>query len=165
MLIQGAYCVTCYSRGRPGFAGMKYLVALVTGRRTKWAVVAVWVVLAGVFAAPGSKLADETNNQTQSFLPTAAESTKVLDLQKTAFAEHQTRDALIVYRRRGGLTGADKRRIARDARRRGPDAARRGTSPSSRSARRAARPGGARRRGRLLRHHVPRQQRQARRLG
>ena len=94
---------------------MRALASFVTGRRTKWLVVAVWVVLAVVFAGPGSKLADETNNQTQSFLPDSAESTKVLNLQEDRFPQHQTRDALIVYRHKGGLTDADKRKIARDA--------------------------------------------------
>ena len=94
---------------------MKALAAFVTGRRTKWAVLAVWVVLVVAFAGPGSKLADETNDQTQSFLPDSAESTKVLNIQKERFREGQTRDALIVYHRAGGLNAADKVRIKRDA--------------------------------------------------
>ena len=81
---------------------MKYLVALVTGRRTKWAVIAVWIVLLAIFASPGSKLADETSDETQTFLPDSAESTTVLRILDDRFPEHQTRDALIVYRRRGG---------------------------------------------------------------
>ena len=100
---------------RPTYTGVKALAAFVTGRRTKWVVVALWIVLAAIFAGPGSKLADETNNQTQSFLPDSAESTKVLELQNDRFASRQTRDALIVYRREGGLTAADKRKIERDA--------------------------------------------------
>ena len=96
---------------------MRALAAFVTGRRTKWLVLVLWVVLAVVFAGPGSKLADETNDQTQSFLPESAESTKVLNLQQDRFPEHQTRDALIVYRRPGGLTAVDKRKIASDAKR------------------------------------------------
>ena len=95
---------------------MKYLVALVTGRRTKWAVIAVWIVLLVIFASPGSKLADETSDETQTFLPDSAESTTVLRILDDRFPEHQTRDALIVYRRRGGLTALDKRKIAADAR-------------------------------------------------
>ena len=94
---------------------MKALAAFVTGRRTKWVVLAVWVVLVVAFASPGSKLADETNDQTQSFLPDSAESTKVLNIQKERFREGQTRDALIVYHRAGGLNAADKVRIKRDA--------------------------------------------------
>jgi RND superfamily putative drug exporter len=94
---------------------MSLLASLVTGRRTKWSVLALWIVLAAIFSGPGSKLADETNNQTQSFLPDSAESTKVLDLQDERFASRQTRDALIVYRREGGLTAVDKRKLQRDA--------------------------------------------------
>ena len=59
-------------RGRPNLAGMKYLVALVTGRRTKSAVIAVWIVLVAIFASPGSKLADETSDETQTFLSDSA---------------------------------------------------------------------------------------------
>ena len=95
---------------------MKFLVALVTGRRTKWAVIAVWIVLLAIFASPGSKLADETSDETQTFLPDSAESTTVLRTLDDRFPEHQTRDALIVYRRRGGLTAVDKRKTAADAR-------------------------------------------------
>jgi putative drug exporter of the RND superfamily len=94
---------------------LKALAAFVTGRRTKWACLALWVVLVVAFAGPGSKLADETNDQTQSFLPDSAESTKVLNIQKERFREGQTRDALIVYHRSGGLTAADKAKIRRDA--------------------------------------------------
>ena len=79
--------------------------------------IALWIVLLGVFAGPGSKLADETNDQTESFLPSSAESTKVLNLMNERFPGGQTRDALIVYRRQGGLTAVDKRKIERDARR------------------------------------------------
>ena len=32
-------------------------------------VVAAWIVLVAVLAGPGSKLADETNDETESFLP------------------------------------------------------------------------------------------------
>jgi RND superfamily putative drug exporter len=94
---------------------LKALAAFVTGRRTKWAVIALWVVLVVAFAGPGSKLADETNDQTQSFLPDSAESTKVLNIQKERFREGQTRDALIVYRRAGGLNAVDRIKIKRDA--------------------------------------------------
>jgi RND superfamily putative drug exporter len=96
---------------------MRALAAFVTGRRTKWVVVALWLVLAVALAGPGGKLADETNNDTESFLPDNAESTKVLRLQNDRFADGKTTEALVVYRRRGGLTAADRRKIAADAQR------------------------------------------------
>ena len=94
---------------------MRALAAFVTGPRTKWVVVALWIVLAVVLAGPGGKLADETNNDTESFLPDDAESTRVLRLLNDRFAEGKTTEALIVYRRRGGLTARDQLAIARDA--------------------------------------------------
>jgi RND superfamily putative drug exporter len=96
---------------------MGSLATFVTGRRTKWAVLALWVALAVIFSGPGSKLADETNNDTESFLPDNAESTQVLRLLNDRFAEGKTTEALVVYRRAGGLDAQDKRKISRDARR------------------------------------------------
>ena len=92
------------------------LAAFVTGRRTKWLVIAVWIVLAVALAGPGGKLADETNNDTESFLPDNAESTQVLRLLNERFPEGKTTEALIVYRRPGGLTDRDKRKISLDGR-------------------------------------------------
>ena len=95
---------------------MTKLASIVSGRRTKWAVVAAWIVLVAILAGPGSKLADETNDQTEGFLPAGAESTKVLNLLDDRFQGGETTEALIVYRRQGGLTAADRRKIERDAR-------------------------------------------------
>jgi RND superfamily putative drug exporter len=96
---------------------MTKLASIVSGRRTKWAVIAAWVVLVAALAGPGGKLADETNNETESFLPATAESTEVLNLLNDRFAGGQTTEALVVYHRSGGLTAADRRKIALDARR------------------------------------------------
>jgi RND superfamily putative drug exporter len=76
--------------------------------------VALWIVLAVALAGPGSKLADETTNETESFLPSNAESTQVLRLLNDRFPQGKTTQALIVYRRPGGLTEQDKREISGD---------------------------------------------------
>ena len=91
--------LTCRPGGPPYSSDVRALAAFVTGRRTKWVVLALWIVLAVAFAGPGSKLADETNNDTESFLPDNAESTQVLRLLNDRFAEGKTTEALIVYRR------------------------------------------------------------------
>jgi RND superfamily putative drug exporter len=70
-----------------------------------------------VFAPLGSKLTDETSDQTESFLPASAESTEVTRLLNDRFGSGQTVEGLIVYRRKGGLTAADRRKIKADARR------------------------------------------------
>jgi RND superfamily putative drug exporter len=96
---------------------MSALASLVTGRRSKWAVIALWIVAVAAVAPLGSKLADVTNDETASFLPAEAESTRVQELLKERFPGGETTIGLMVYRREGGLTDADKAKIARDARR------------------------------------------------
>ena len=95
---------------------MSTLVRLVAGRRTKWVVVALWIVAVVVMMPLGSKLADETRDDTASFLPESAESTRVVELLDSRFASKETSQGLIVYQRDGGLTEADKAKIAEDAR-------------------------------------------------
>jgi putative drug exporter of the RND superfamily len=95
---------------------MKTLSALVSGRRGKWITVGVWIALAVIFAPLGSKLADKTDNQTESFLPKDAESTQVVRLLEDQFPGGQTSTGLIVYKRPGGLTAADKVKMVSDAR-------------------------------------------------
>src|SRR5687768_8015392 len=64
----------------------------------------------------GAKLADETEDDTTSFLPASAESTEVVKTLDEDFASGETTQGLIVYQRDGGLTDADKQKIAADAR-------------------------------------------------
>src|SRR4051812_19017628 len=94
---------------------MSRFASFVAGRRTKWVVLGVWIVVAVVLGGIGSGLADETNDQTQSFLPKSAESTKVVDLLEKEFPGGQTSSGLIIYRRDGGLTAADQATIRADA--------------------------------------------------
>jgi putative drug exporter of the RND superfamily len=94
---------------------MAQLARIVTGRRSKWLVVLAWLVLLGAFGPLGSRLADVTDNRTESFLPPDAESTEALRLQEQRFTGGETVSGLIVYRRAGGLTEADQETIAADA--------------------------------------------------
>jgi putative drug exporter of the RND superfamily len=86
-------------------------------RRARWLIVPAWIALVAAFAPLGSRLAGETDDQTQSFLPAGAESTRVRQLVDREFPGGHTIDGLLVYRRQGGLTGRDRRVITRDARR------------------------------------------------
>ena len=88
------------------------------GRRAKWVVFAIWLV--GMFISFGAnlpgKFTDAEENESTSFLPGDAESTKVL----TAAEELQGGElapAVIVYRRDSGLTPADLQQIETDAQR------------------------------------------------
>jgi putative drug exporter of the RND superfamily len=94
---------------------MARLARFVTGRRTKWVVLAIWIVAAFAIAPLGGKVADVTDDSIDSQLPPSAQSTEVFKLQKERFKSGQTTTGLIVYERKGGLNDADKQRIARDA--------------------------------------------------
>jgi RND superfamily putative drug exporter len=80
-------------------------------------VIAFWVVAVVALSPLGAKLGDVTNDETASFLPEDADSTRVQELLKERFPGGETTIGLIVYRREGGLTDADRETISRDARR------------------------------------------------
>ncbi|WP_308190713.1 MMPL family transporter [Streptomyces sp. HPF1205] len=85
---------------------------VVCGRRSKWVVLALWVIVLVVVSPLAQKLTDAQKNDAASWLPSNAESTKVLDLQKQFVPE--TAPAVVVYTRPGGLTPADTAKIGQD---------------------------------------------------
>ncbi len=93
---------------------MRKVADIVSGRRAKWVVLVVWVLLAFGLAGPSGKLADETDDSTESFLPRSAESKEALAILEAEFPGGDTENALVVYRREGGLTAADKAQIKED---------------------------------------------------
>ncbi len=96
---------------------MRKLASIVAGRRSKWLVFGVWVLAVFVvFSAKlPSKLSDKTTDATESFLPSSAESTQVVRDLEHQFPQGQTDTGLVVYKNAGGLTPANKARIAADA--------------------------------------------------
>jgi RND superfamily putative drug exporter len=96
---------------------MSALASFVSGRRTKWVVIVLWIVGVIALSPLAAKLGDATRDETASFLPEDAESTQVQELLKDRFPGGETTLGLIVYKREGGLTEADRAKIARDARR------------------------------------------------
>jgi RND superfamily putative drug exporter len=86
---------------------------LVCGRRGKWVVLALWVIVLVAAAPLAGRLSDAEKNDSASWLPGSAESTKVLDLQKKFVPE--TAPAVVVFTRSSGLTGADVRQITENA--------------------------------------------------
>jgi putative drug exporter of the RND superfamily len=94
---------------------MSKLLTFPAGRRAKWIVLGVWlVVIFGSMAAnlPG-KFADNEKNESTSFLPGDAESTKTLEATKKLQGA-ELAPIVIVYHRDGGLTAQDRARIASD---------------------------------------------------
>ncbi|MEU7662413.1 MMPL family transporter [Streptomyces lincolnensis] len=85
---------------------------LVCGRRAKWVVLVLWLILLFLTAPFAQKLTDAQDNDASSWLPGSAESTQVLDLSED-FRPEQI-PAIVVYARDGGLTAQDRARITED---------------------------------------------------
>ena len=88
-------------------------IGFVCGRRSKWLIVALWLVVLVIAAPLGMKLNDAQDNDAQSWLPGSAESTQVLDVSGD-FRPEQI-PAVVVYARADGLTAQDRQQIAQDA--------------------------------------------------
>ncbi|MEU9016970.1 MMPL family transporter [Actinomadura sp. NPDC048394] len=89
------------------------LAGLIAGRRGKWAVLAVWIVLLAALGPLAGKLADVEDNDAASWLPASAESTQVVK-QQDMFQKDETMLAVIVYERPSGITAADRAKAAAD---------------------------------------------------
>jgi RND superfamily putative drug exporter len=92
------------------------IVSLPSGRRTKWAVLVLWIIIVVVAGPLASKLMGAEKNDAQAWLPAKAESTKVLALQ-ARFRSPNVFPAVVVYDRPSGLTAADRTKATSDAQR------------------------------------------------
>jgi RND superfamily putative drug exporter len=93
---------------------MRRLLTIPAGRRASWVIFAAWVlaiVAIGAAQLP-SKFADAEKNESTSFLPGDAESTRALEVTKRLQGA-ETAPAVVVFRRDGGLTAADRAYIGR----------------------------------------------------
>ena len=90
------------------------IVAIPSGRRTKWAVLVFWLIVVAVTGPLAGKLTGAEKNDASAWLPAAAESTKVLDVQ-SRFQSPNIFAAVLVYDRHSGVTSADKAKAAADA--------------------------------------------------
>jgi putative drug exporter of the RND superfamily len=88
--------------------------ALITGGRTKYLIIVFWLVVVAFAGLLATKLTGVEKNDAKTWLPGSAESTQVLDRQ-SAFASPNTLPAVVVYERPGGLSEADRAKVAADA--------------------------------------------------
>src|SRR3954465_8245226 len=91
---------------------MAGLASFVSGRKTKWVVLAIWIVAVFICLPIGAKVADIVDDRQEAFLPKDAQSTQVIKLQKSEFRGGQTVNALVIYQRPGGLQPSDRAKIA-----------------------------------------------------
>jgi RND superfamily putative drug exporter len=82
------------------------------GRRTKFAVIAIWVVVLFAIGPLAGKFEDAQENDPADYLPANAESVKTLD-RLDGFPSDGEADAITVFYRDGGLTAADRAAIER----------------------------------------------------
>jgi len=76
---------------------LRAFASFVTGRRSKWLVLVAWVIAFAALMPLGSKLSDETEDDTASYLPESAESTEVVHILDREFSAGETTIGLIVY--------------------------------------------------------------------
>lgn len=89
------------------------LVVLISGRRMRYLVLVFWPAVAMVGAAFAGKLGGLITSDTGSYVPSSAESTKVLEVQPP-FSSPDTRPAIVIYDRPSGPTVGDQAKIAAD---------------------------------------------------
>jgi putative drug exporter of the RND superfamily len=82
------------------------------GRRAKFAVVGVWLVLLVAIGPLAGKFEEAQENDPADYLPANAESVRTLD-RLEGFPSDDRADAIVVFHRDGGLTGGDRAAIAR----------------------------------------------------
>src|SRR5215210_7744777 len=95
---------------------MARLLTLPAGRRAKFVVAAVFIVVSGIVGGLFSgKFEQAQKNETASFLPGKAESVRSLEAVQR-YPGGELAPAVFVYERRGGLSAAGRRRVAADRR-------------------------------------------------
>ena len=90
---------------------LRSIARFASGRRTKWVVVGLWLLLAIVMQLPG-KLTDVTEDRISSFLPDDSPAIVADKFIEERFPGGQTTSSVVVYHREGGLTDADQQTIA-----------------------------------------------------
>jgi RND superfamily putative drug exporter len=84
----------------------RQIAGKLTGRVTKWVVLAVWVIIVMAAGSVASKLTDVQDNQASSWLPGSAESTRALD-KLAPFQNQNDIPTVMVYEKASGLTKSD----------------------------------------------------------
>src|SRR3712207_224051 len=94
---------------------MQRALTFPASRRGKWIVLAVWLVAIIGLGAAGlpEKFTEAEENESTSFLPGDAESTTALKVTE-GLQDGEVAPTVVVYRRDGRLTPADRQVIERD---------------------------------------------------
>jgi RND superfamily putative drug exporter len=91
------------------------IAAVPAGRRTKWLIVAGWLVIVAVATIVAGRIGDVETNDERNWLPASAESTRALKLADREFATEDPEYLLLLYVRDTGVTEDDRRKARNDA--------------------------------------------------
>ncbi|GIJ75222.1 MMPL family transporter [Virgisporangium ochraceum] len=91
------------------------IAAIPSGRRTKWLVVAGWLVVVALATVVAGRIGDVETNDSRNWLPASAESTRALDLAEREFTADEPEYLLLLYVRGTGVTDADREKARADA--------------------------------------------------
>jgi RND superfamily putative drug exporter len=91
----------------------RQIAGTLTGRVTKWIVLALWLVAVAVAGAFASKLADVQNNEASSWLPASAESTRAFE-KLTPFQDPDSIPTVVVYESENGALSPEAIAAAED---------------------------------------------------
>src|SRR3954454_10425319 len=92
----------------------RQIAGKLTGKVTKWIVLAFWVVAVVVLGGFAGKLTEVQNNEASSWLPGNAESTKALE-KLQPFQDQNAIPTTVVYSKKSGLTPEDLATIQQQA--------------------------------------------------
>jgi RND superfamily putative drug exporter len=84
----------------------RQIAGRLTGRVTKWVVLVLWLIVAGVASSFAQKLADVQSNEASSWLPASAESTRALE-KLAPFQNPNAIPTVVVYEREAGFSPED----------------------------------------------------------
>ena len=90
------------------------LAGVPSGRRAKFAMLALWVVIVAVAGPLALKLTGVQNNDALGALPGGVETSRAAERAEAAFPEPDALVAVAVYVRETGLTDADRAKVAAD---------------------------------------------------
>ena len=84
----------------------RHIAGKLTGRVTKWVVLAFWIIAVVVLGSFAGKLTEVQNNEAASWLPGSAESTRALE-KMAPFRDPNAIPTTVVYEKESGFSAAD----------------------------------------------------------
>jgi RND superfamily putative drug exporter len=95
---------------------MSAMFELASRRRAKWAIAAIWLIVAAAAGSVAGRFQSAQKNDTTSYLPGDAESVRALDAINRASGGAEITSTVVVFARAGALTAADLTAIESDKR-------------------------------------------------